>query len=208
MPNKTPTLQQLESILKDHVMKLSNDLKTDILVYHGSIEKTHENEVENCCLERKNENALLLLTTYGGDPHAAYRIARCLQNQYNEVTIFINTYCKSAGTLLALGANNIIMSDSAELGPIDIQLRKQDELGERSSGLTTSQSFSFLQTQTFNMFEEFFLQLRFKSNLQISTKSASEIATNLTIGMLRVWQKINCIYFFVNLDAGYSSMKD
>ena len=26
--------------------------------------------------------------------------------------------------------------------------------------------------------------------------------------IVRAWQKINCIYFFVNLDAGYSSMKD
>ena len=36
------------------------------------------------------------------------------------------THCKSAGTLLALGADEIIMSNLSELGPLDIQLPDRD----------------------------------------------------------------------------------
>ena len=48
---------------------------------------------------------------------------------------YVDTVCKSAGTILALGADVIIMSQYAELGPIDVQLQKEDEVGESTSGL-------------------------------------------------------------------------
>ena len=38
-------------------------------------------------------------------------------------------YAKSAGTLMALGANTILMSDSSELGPIDPQVSSKDGNG-------------------------------------------------------------------------------
>jgi ClpP class serine protease len=84
-----------------------------------------------------------MLATFGGDAHAAYKIGRALQNKYNAGSIisnheplfdvFVPTYCKSAGTILVLGADRILMSAEAELGPIDVQLRKQDEVGEVTS---------------------------------------------------------------------------
>ena len=77
----------------------------------------------------------------------------------------------------------MIMPDNAELGPLDVQLLKVDELGERSSGLTITDAMNTLKTQAFDMFEDYFLQLRFKSGQQITTKSAAEIAANITVGL-------------------------
>jgi hypothetical protein len=45
--------------------------------------------------------------------------------------VIIPDFAKSAGTLMALGANKILMSDTSELGPIDPQLSFDDGQGNR-----------------------------------------------------------------------------
>ena len=130
-------------------------------------------------------HVLFLLTTDGGSADAAYRIGRCLQQRYTKVSLFVDSFCKSAGTLIALGADEIVMADAAELGPLDVQLYKPDELSELTSGLTPIQALSTLQTETFKTFEQSFLKLRFRSGLQITTRTAADIAVRLTIGLFR-----------------------
>jgi hypothetical protein len=124
-----------------------------------------------------------MLTTNGGSADAAYRIARQLQSNYEKVTLFVHSVCKSAGTLVALGCHEVVMSDLAEMGPLDVQLAKADELFESTSGLTPRQAFETLQQEVLGSFEDFFLSLRGKSGFQITTKTAAEIATKLTTGL-------------------------
>jgi ATP-dependent protease ClpP protease subunit len=67
----------------------------------------------------------LLLHTPGGDVDAAEKLITLLQSTVGEtgiVRIIVPDFAKSAGTLMALGANSIVMSDSSELGPIDPQV--------------------------------------------------------------------------------------
>lgn len=47
---------------------------------------------------------------------------------------------------MCLGADKLIMSGNGELGPIDVQLFKQHEVGERESGLTPIQAMLFRST--------------------------------------------------------------
>src|SRR4051812_30653366 len=55
----------------------------DILFYSGDIGRPEDDSVIDLVLKRRRRpNVLLVLCTYGGDPHAAYRIARCLQTHY------------------------------------------------------------------------------------------------------------------------------
>ncbi len=54
--------------------------------------------------QKRNRDALLILETAGGDPDAAFRIARALGFHYRRVHALIPRHCKSAGTLIALGA--------------------------------------------------------------------------------------------------------
>ncbi len=49
------------------------------------------------------------MVTEGGDADPAYRIARCLQDHYDRFSLFVSGYCKSAGTLVALGAHELQM---------------------------------------------------------------------------------------------------
>ncbi len=61
----------------------------------------------------------LVLYTRGGDPHAARSISNLLQTFCDEFEVIVPFKCHSAGTLLCLGAQNIVMTKQATLGPID-----------------------------------------------------------------------------------------
>ncbi len=63
-----------------------------------------------------------ILHTPGGLYLAATQIARALKDHAGKVTIFVPHYAMSGGTLIALAANEIIMSPHAVLGPIDPQI--------------------------------------------------------------------------------------
>lgn len=74
----------------------------------------------------------LMLHTPGGDVDAAEKLITLLRNAVGEegrLRIIVPDYAKSAGTLMALGANTILMSDSSELGPIDPQVSSKDGNG-------------------------------------------------------------------------------
>ena len=63
----------------------------------------------------------LILHTPGGIPVAAESIVKYLREKFNSIEVIIPTYAMSAGTMIALGADNIIMGKHSFLGPIDPQ---------------------------------------------------------------------------------------
>lgn len=64
----------------------------------------------------------LILYTLGGDTLAAWNIINLIREFCKELEVIIPNKCRSAGTLMALGANVIIMTKQATLGPIDPSL--------------------------------------------------------------------------------------
>jgi ClpP class serine protease len=64
----------------------------------------------------------LILHTPGGLVLAALQIARAIDRHKGKVTVFVPHYAMSGGTLIAMAADEIIMSDHAALGPVDPQL--------------------------------------------------------------------------------------
>jgi ClpP class serine protease len=64
----------------------------------------------------------VVLHTPGGLVLAALQIARAIHEHKAKVTVFVPHYAMSGGTLIALAADEIIMSEYAVLGPIDPQL--------------------------------------------------------------------------------------
>ena len=65
----------------------------------------------------------LLLNTAGGDGETAVRLARAAQSRCRKFTVIVPDLAKSAGTILALGAHQIIMGPVSDLGPIDPQFQ-------------------------------------------------------------------------------------
>src|ERR1700760_1762043 len=66
----------------------------------------------------------LVLHTPGGLVLAALQIARAIRGHKAKVTVFVPHYAMSGGTLIALAADEIVMSRHAVLGPIDPQLEQ------------------------------------------------------------------------------------
>ncbi|EPH9685729.1 SDH family Clp fold serine proteinase [Klebsiella michiganensis] len=61
----------------------------------------------------------LFLYTNGGDTLAARSIINLLRQFCKELEVIVPAKCHSAGTLMSLGANKIVMTKQATLGPID-----------------------------------------------------------------------------------------
>ncbi len=64
----------------------------------------------------------LILHTPGGLVLASLQIARAIQKLPGKVTVFVPHMAMSGGTLIALAADEIVMSSHAFLGPVDPQL--------------------------------------------------------------------------------------
>jgi ClpP class serine protease len=64
----------------------------------------------------------IVLHTPGGIVLAALQIARAISEHKAKVSVFVPHFAMSGGTLIALAADEIIMSKHAVLGPIDPQI--------------------------------------------------------------------------------------
>ena len=171
--------------IRELANKLANDTDSDIFFYNGDIERPYDDQLLDLCQGSVlRKNVILFLCTRGGDPDAAYRIARCLQECYSRFSVVIAGKCKSSGTLIAVGATEIVMTSHAELGPLDIQLGKKDELFETDSGLTVLNALSELETKAFELFENGFMKLKIKSQGRITLKTATSLANDLAIGLM------------------------
>lgn len=154
---------------------------SDILTYTGPITRGgFEQVVEESPSERRKK-VLLVLATLGGNPDAAYRIARFLRRSYEHFAVFVPGLCKSAGTLLCVGAHEIVMSETGELGPLDVQVQNPEEPGDYGSGLDMPQAISFLQQQALDTLRRTLVDIVTGGGLSI--KRSAEIATNVTVGL-------------------------
>ena len=157
--------------------------ETDVIVYAGMINVLGYNLLCRSLKGKTGKKALLLLATPGGDPNAGFRIARALQHTYEQFGLLVPSYCKSAGTLIAIGAYELFLDDMSELGPLDVQIKKHDELVGRNSGLDIIAAVDYLREQAMVGFHQHCTEL--VTGAGLSTKAASNIATRLTIGMLK-----------------------
>lgn len=152
----------------------------DFLLVSHSISRELHYALTNKLTEKKNDKLTLFLTTFGGDPHGGYRIARCLRHHYSHIRLVVPSFCKSAGTLIAIAADELVIGDLGELGPLDIQVSNPNEMSERSSGLDIMQSLQIIQQHAIDSFRKNLLDIR--QGARLSTKLAGAFATEIAVG--------------------------
>ena len=81
-----------------------------------------EDVIRACVMTDPEVPLDLVLHTPGGLVLAATQIARAIRERKGKVTVFVPHYAMSGGTLIALAADEIVMSPHAVLGPVDPQL--------------------------------------------------------------------------------------
>ena len=84
------------------------------------------------------------LESGGGDAHSAYKIAAALQEYSSRLRVVVPDYAKSAATLMTLAADELYMSRTAELGPLDAQIEHPSEKDRSVSALDVAECTSDL----------------------------------------------------------------
>jgi hypothetical protein len=75
----------------------------------------------------------LILHSPGGTAEAAESIVAYLRTQFDHIRVFVPLAAMSAATMLALGADEVVMGTHSQLGPIDPQFAIQTPEGPRSA---------------------------------------------------------------------------
>jgi hypothetical protein len=134
--NSRMSALDLQNELK-RLIHLYNEAKgTYLLVYAVDFEKAFRIQGLNISLNMNDYQIIhellrqvdqpkidLYLETPGGSGEAAEEIVNFLHKKFETVDFLIAGEAKSAGTLMAMSADEIYMTDSGSLGPIDAQVR-------------------------------------------------------------------------------------
>ena len=184
MPVKTPAhlLPQLEPLEKKYDADVYMH-SGDILHEMPEIVKIEISKTKS--MEHSRKNALLILTTHGGYAEPAYQVANMFQRKYDKFYVYNPHYCKSAGTLLCLGANKLIMDEFAEFGPLDVQIPSRGHVNSFRSGAQNMSTFKSLSKEVQNLYLDLVEEITKSKKNDISEESAKEIAIDLTIGIMQ-----------------------
>lgn len=123
--------ERIQQIIDDSSIKDAYDF---IFLYdeHMSISRFASSRLYSAATgpSRNRERSLfLLMHTNGGQIEPAYLISKCCKRSARKFVVSVPRLAKSAGTLIALGADEIHMGMMSELGPIDPQMGNYPALG-------------------------------------------------------------------------------
>lgn len=171
------------------------ELGADIILLNAPMAPGVDKQLKAALKTRtaKRQKAVVILVTAGGSADVAYRAGRALQIAYSgNITACVAGWCKSAGTLLAIGAKELIVGPDGELGPLDVQLVKKDAIGDRDSGLIMNAALENLRGEAFKFFEQYMIDIIAHSQSAVTFRTAAEIAADLTAGLMApVFDKID-----------------
>src|SRR5882762_10076051 len=64
----------------------------------------------------------LILETPGGSGEVAEDLVKAMRGRYQDLAVVVPGYAKSAGTIMAMAGDEILMGPHSGLGPIDAQI--------------------------------------------------------------------------------------
>jgi len=160
----------------------ASKIDADVYYYNGRIEPPRDlsciEAISAAAPGEKQPKAVLFLVTDGGSADVGYKFTRYIQERYHFFTVVVSGRCKSAGTLIAVGANELAFTPFGELGPLDIQLSKIDKFDQLQSGLTIQDSLNTLEARALSKFYEIVRDYIQSNNGQLSFASASKAASD------------------------------
>lgn len=115
----------------DNYKKIEDLRKSKLLVYITGDRSGFETQIHPEVLDyfinhldnlKKEKKITLYLYTRGGNTLAAWSLTNLIRQFCDEFEVLIPSKAHSSGTLISLGANKIIMTKQATLGPIDPSL--------------------------------------------------------------------------------------
>ncbi len=116
--------------LDDQLTRIENHLNRDGLSITGPLAHGVDHRVRIAVegLEPRRESLLVILDTPGGIVEIVERIATTLRTLYSEVNYLVPDRAMSAGTVLVMSGDDILMDYFSCLGPIDPQIERDGRL--------------------------------------------------------------------------------
>lgn len=130
--NKKMGPLELEKELSRLIGVYNKHRETYLIIYYSTLEKPIPESqmlmsdyyvIHDFLNGMKLDKVDIFLQTPGGSGETAEEIVRILRKKTNHVSFVIAGEAKSAGTILALSGNEILMTETGSLGPIDAQVR-------------------------------------------------------------------------------------
>jgi hypothetical protein len=183
--------------LTDHIRNVGREYPdTEVVVYCGPILRPYDDEFVSQLGTRRalQKNLILILDANGSDAEAAYRMARALHRRCGlpslappgaqpRLSVFVDSRCASAGTLIAAGATDLIMSENAELRPLDAHLPTPHGTAGHSA-LALSRAFENLQTRYASLFHEQLERWTRNGATDLPDRAAVEMSSAVATGLL------------------------
>ncbi len=134
-----PQLRQLRAALGGNIILLYSDHLFDTAL-----------PILYRCLERmgRQDTLNLLLFSSGGEVVAAHRMMALIRQYAGTVNVLVPWTCVSAGTLLCLGADQIIAGPMASFGPVDPHIAMGGQ-----TGLVNAQEVKVMTTMLRDWFQ-------------------------------------------------------
>lgn len=105
----------------------------DVLIYASDVSKTGQAPIAvsyddllpltDQLANLKGQKVDVILETPGGSAEVAEDIVKLLRAKYSEVAFIIPGMAKSAGTIIVMSGDEILMDPASSLGPIDAQIQ-------------------------------------------------------------------------------------
>lgn len=125
---------QLHAERKKQLGRISELRKRDVIVLAANIMNTKQPIAINYSdllpfndqlSNLKGKEVDVILETPGGSGETVEDMVRLLRTKYESIAVIVPGTAKSAGTIFAMAANDILMEPASSLGPIDAQITWQ-----------------------------------------------------------------------------------
>jgi len=130
--NKRYGAKELEDELKSLIQKYNKLKDTYLIVYSSAIGKPIPDLslsmddyyiIFDVLRNIEDKKIDFYIETPGGSGEAAEEIVRFLRSKFDDISFVVSGEAKSAGTLIVLSGDEIYMTESGALGPIDAQIK-------------------------------------------------------------------------------------
>jgi membrane-bound ClpP family serine protease len=165
--------------------EIENHVDADVVAILSPIAWGLEHHVRMAVEPRakKRSTLLVLLDTTGGVVEVVERIVRVLRTHYREVRFLVPDRALSAGTILVMSGDAILMDYHSVLGPIDPQVERA---GKLVPALSYLHQYEALQAKSVNgtltTADVLLLQ-----KLDLAELHQFELARELSISLLKEW---------------------
>lgn len=168
-----------------HLRAIEGMLEADGLTIISPIQGGLEHRVKHAieAREQRRRSLFVILDTPGGVVEVVERIVRVLRQHYVEVAFIIPDRAMSAGTVLAMSGDEIMMDYHSCLGPIDPQLVRDDHLVPALSYLAQYEKLIEKSMKG----ELSTAELVLLEKLDLAELHQFELARDLSVDLLKRW---------------------